>query len=210
MLNRKEKQWPFAYMVLIVLLISSFIFPAKGNAPADGPVNNKKNSQKLKVIGAIAKEFTRAKGFNTAICFLIDFSINSGRSRFFVFDLQKDSVVQEGLVTHGSCNTLFQYNARFSNEPGCGCSSSGRYKVGNKYSGIFGTAYKLLGLDSSNSHAYNRAIVLHAHSCVPDKECYPNQICNSQGCITVSPEFLKKLSTAIDSAKKPLLMWVFQ
>jgi len=92
---RKEKQWPFVYTILTVLLFSSFVFPANGNDPVNN-INGKKNIDKLKSIAATAKKITRAKGFDTSLCFLIDFSVNSGRNRFFVFDLQKDSVVQEG------------------------------------------------------------------------------------------------------------------
>ena len=37
-----------------------------------------------------------------------------------------------------------------------------------------------------NSNAYDRSIVLHANTCIPEQETHPDQICNSQGCTTVA------------------------
>jgi hypothetical protein len=165
---------------------------------------------KLKLIASQARDFVKQQRYNLSICFLVDLSLNSGLSRFFVFDLAKDSVVEKGLVAHGHCKELIQHSIKFSNDPGCNCSSAGRYKVSSKYAGRFGTAYKLIGLDSSNSNAYSRAIVLHGHSCIPDIESYPDPICRSEGCPTVSPAFLKNLSSRIDVSANPILLWVFQ
>lgn len=155
------------------------------------------------------KTYAARKGFSTDHCFLIDMSLSSGRNRFFIYDLKRDSVVAAGLVAHGSCNTLFLRKARFSNIPNCGCSSVGRYKVGYKYKGRFGKAYKLHGLDSTNSNAFKRAVVLHAYDCIPDREIYPLSACNSLGCPMVSYAFLDKASKVIDRARKPVLLWVY-
>ncbi len=157
-----------------------------------------------------AKQFCRANGYDTTTCFLLDLSIHNGRKRFFVCDMQRNSVINSGLVTHGHCRTRYLSNVLYSNKPGCGCSSAGKYRVGNFYKGRFGDAYKLHGLETSNSNAYSRFIVLHSHSCVPDKEIYPNQICNSEGCTTVSPVFLQQLEKIITSRKRPILLWVIQ
>jgi len=35
------------------------------------------------------------------------------------------------------------------------------------------------------------------------------EICQSNGCATVSPEFLKRLEPLIKEAGKPLLLWIF-
>lgn len=65
--------------------------------------------------------------------------------------------------------------------PGSGCTSLGKYKIGGAYQGQFGLAYKLYGLDSTNSNAYQRNVVLHAYDRVPDNEVY-KEICQSSGC----------------------------
>ncbi|HEY1112961.1 MAG TPA: murein L,D-transpeptidase catalytic domain family protein [Chitinophagaceae bacterium] len=164
---------------------------------------------KLKGRAREVKSYARRKGFSTEHCFLIDMSLPSGKNRFFIYDLKRDSVVAAGLVAHGSCNTVFLRNARFSNTPNCGCSSVGRYKVGYKYKGRFGRAYKLHGLDSTNSNAFRRAVVLHAYDCIPDREVYPLPACNSLGCPMVSYAFLDKAAKVIDRAKRPILLWVY-
>lgn len=157
-----------------------------------------------------AKQFAIAKKFDSTICFLIDMSEESGKKRFFIVDLQKDSVLNSGLVTHGSCGQRWLTGREYGNAVGCGCTSLGRYKVGSPYKGTFGLAYKLHGLDSSNSNAFKRYVVLHSHECVPDNELDPYPLCQSQGCPTVSPGFLKELATIIDKRSKPVLLWIYQ
>jgi hypothetical protein len=113
-----------------------------------------------------------------------------------------------GLVTHGRCNEWWLEGRKYSNTQGSGCTSLGRYKVGAAYQGRFGLAYKLHGLDSSNSNAFSRYVVLHAHTCVPQAETV-DEICQSDGCPTVSPLFLQRLSTFLDKKVSPTLLWVF-
>ena len=155
------------------------------------------------------KTYAREKGYSTNYCFLIDMSVNSGLKRFFVYDLNKNTVALSGLVAHGSCDQLFLENAKYSNNPGSGCTSTGLYKVGKRYYGQYGKSYRLYGLQNSNSNAFKRAVVLHGLECVPDEESYPKPICNSLGCPMVSISFLNKLSTLIDRSEKPLLLWVY-
>jgi L,D-transpeptidase catalytic domain len=175
-----------------------------------GMLNNSfKELSRLQEKAVSLKEFAGARGYNKEICFLADMSIPSGKNRFFVYDLQKDSILLQGLVAHGSCDRDFQVNTVFSNTTNSGCSSLGRYKVGAGYKGRFGLAYKLYGLDSSNSNAFERNIVLHAYDCVPEQETDPLPICNSRGCPMISPGFLNRLKPVIDHSKKPVLLWMF-
>jgi L,D-transpeptidase catalytic domain len=81
--------------------------------------------------------------------------------------------------------------------------------IGNGYRGRFGSAYKLYGLDSSNSNASKRAIVLHSYECVPEQEIYPLPVCNSRGCPMVSSKFLQKLKSYIESSDRPVLLSIF-
>jgi L,D-transpeptidase catalytic domain len=155
-----------------------------------------------------AKKFCTAHGFNNKTFFLADMHLHSGKKRLFVYDMKADSIVTASMVAHGACGYNFLQDAKFSNESGCGCSSLGKYKIGNKYNGRFGTAYKLYGLDSSNSNVFTRCIVLHSYYLVPDKETYPDPICNSLGCPMVSPNFLKELEIKIDKSSKPILLWI--
>ncbi|HWJ92234.1 MAG TPA: murein L,D-transpeptidase catalytic domain family protein [Flavisolibacter sp.] len=153
--------------------------------------------------------YAEKKGYSTRYCFLLDMSLQSGLKRFFVYDFTNNSVAFSGLVAHGSCDQMFLKEARFSNAMGSGCTSLGLYKVGFAYNGQYGKAYKLYGLQNTNCNAFDRAVVLHGYSCVPDEEIYPKPICNSSGCTMVSFAFLTKLSSIIDDSKKPILLWVY-
>jgi hypothetical protein len=164
--------------------------------------------KKVRSIAGEVKLYAENHHYNSRYCFLIDMKLPSGTKRFFVYDLKADSILIAGLVAHGYGNSSGS-GANFSNIPGSNSSSLGKYKIGNAYNGRFGLAFKLYGLDSSNSNAFNRFVVLHAHECVPAKEVAPQAICMSQGCPTVAPVFLNSLRAYLDNADKPILLRIF-
>ena len=154
--------------------------------------------------------YANQKGYSTKYCFLIDMSIASGRNRFFVYDLENNSVAYSGLVAHGCCNETFISHPKFSNSSNSGCSSLGKYKVGAFYNGKYGRSYRLYGLDNGNSNAFQRGVVIHGYDCVPDKEIYPMVLCNSLGCPMVSYSFFDRLSHIIEHSEKPILLWIYR
>lgn len=156
------------------------------------------------------KKFIQQHHFNSRFCFLIDMSKPSGNNRFFVYNLSGDSVEMQGLVAHGCCNTLFLRGRKYSNTNGSGCSSLGRYRIGEAYKGQYGHAYRLYGMDATNNNAYNRHVVLHSYDCVPDKEIAPQELCQSYGCPMVSPLFLSRLAKKLDASSKPVLLYIYQ
>jgi len=164
---------------------------------------------KLTEKASLLKKFATEKKYNQSICFLADMSLSSGKNRFFIYDISKDSIIATSLVAHGSGSNGFSLYPTFSNECESGCSSLGKYKIGQRYNGRFGTAYKLYGLDSTNSNAFKRNVVLHSYDCVPPQETYPYPICNSRGCAMVSPEFMKQLQVIINGNRQPILLWIF-
>jgi hypothetical protein len=164
--------------------------------------------EKLEHKAVAAKAFVQQKGYNDKICFLIDMSLPSGQNRFFIYNLKKDTVQTSGLVAHGNCFEYWLEGRRYSNVVGSGCTSLGKYKIGASYTGKFGFSYKLHGLDSSNNNAFERTVVLHSHSCIPETEV-SDEICQSNGCPTVSPTMLKELKATINSSKKPVLLWIY-
>ncbi len=206
---------------LIVLSTSCKIF-SKNKSRESSPQKDKTSSSSAGQNNSIERstsglgsrlnqaiKYVQQNGYSTEYCFLVDMGICSGKNRFFVYDFRKNTVALSGLVAHGNCNTHSLEQARFSNTPNCGCSSMGKYKVGNSYRGEFGKSYRLYGLDSSNSNAFKRAIVLHGFDPVPDQEIYPRALCNSFGCPMVSRSFLYKLCGIIDKSEKPILLWVY-
>ncbi|HEX7844352.1 MAG TPA: murein L,D-transpeptidase catalytic domain family protein [Chitinophagaceae bacterium] len=165
--------------------------------------------KKLQGKASEAGAFIRNNKYNSNICFLIDMSLPSGQNRFFVYDLIKDTIKNAGLVTHGNCNQYWLEGRKYGNTVGCGCSSLGKYKVGNPYTGKFGLAYKLYGLDKTNDNAFARFVVLHGHGCVPNTEI-TDDICQSNGCPTVSPSYLQYLKPIINASSKPVLLWIYE
>ncbi|SDD16688.1 murein L,D-transpeptidase catalytic domain-containing protein [Niabella drilacis] len=157
---------------------------------------------------AVIKTMIRNRHFNPDRVFLVNMRLPSSRKRFFVYDLNQDAVITSGLVTHGRCSERWLEGRRYSNEMGSRCTSLGHYRIGSSYQGTFGLAYKLYGLDSSNNKAFERFVVLHSHACVPENEV-DYEICQSDGCPTVSPAFLKQLQSIIDTSAKPILLSIY-
>lgn len=179
----------------------------KTTAGIDGPLTTDSVTLR-KNINALYKRAV-AGNFSTQYAVLTDLELHSGSKRMYLVKLSSKTVLKKALVTHGSSTTYLPNGQRlYSNVEGSLCSSLGMYRIGNAYQGSFGLAYKLYGLDAENSNAYARAIVLHSHSCVPDEET-EDPICQSWGCPTVSPAFLKILAGIIDVSQKPVLLYIF-
>lgn len=156
-----------------------------------------------------AKEYVVKRGFDEQYCFMIDMRIPSGKNRFFVYNLEEDSIEIAGLVAHGSGSDNGNDELTFSNIPNSHSTSLGRYKIGKSYEGLFGHSYKLYGLDKTNSKAYSRSVVMHAYTGVPNQEVWPASISLSEGCPTVSQDFLQKLKAYIDKADQPIMLWIY-
>jgi hypothetical protein len=152
------------------------------------------------------KKYIIHNGFNDSICFVINMAIPSGKPRFFVYNIKKDTTIKQGLVAHGSGSITNKGAFVFNNTPNSLASARGKYKIGVAYNGQFGLAYKLHGLDFTNNKAFERFIVLHSHECVPSETVYPQQICQSWGCPTVAPSFLLELQRIISASNKPILL----
>lgn len=164
-----------------------------------------------------ALAYCKEKKFNEDYYFLIDLSEHSGRNRFFVYDFKEKKVTDQNLVTHGSCDVPTDYDdkwekARYSNTDGSHCSSLGKYKIGARDYSSWGikVKYWLHGLETSNSNAKDRVVVLHSWDAVSDKEIYPNYSPLSWGCPAVSDNFMQKLDAKLQATKKPVLLWIVE
>lgn len=184
-------------------------FLRKGNlAFAEKPAPMGKPLIAGKYLAAV-KAFVNLRKYNREVCFFINMSLPSGSKRFFIYNLKKDSTIDAGLVTHGNCYQYWLEGRKYSNQVGSGCTSLGKYKIGKPYYGKFGLAYKLYGLDETNNRALERFVVMHAHACVPDEET-KEDICQSNGCPTVSPAFLQKLRAIVDQSSQPVLLYIYE
>jgi hypothetical protein len=148
-----------------------------------------------------AKEYTtKAKQQlkdSTDIIFYADLSRNRNDYRFFVLNIDDSVILDQGLCLSGKRDN--NGNAIFSNKIGSKCSSKGVYKIGQKYTGKFGKAFKLHGLDSTNSNAFTRCVVLHSYAGIPKSPTLVNVLGVSEGCPTVNPDFLENLAYYIEN-----------
>jgi len=203
--KKKEKKKP---LLLSKKKTATETPESRSNEPESS--KNDYSAPVLNILADKVNDYAAKNDFSTKYCFLIDMSLKSGRKRFFVYDLERSTVVYAGLVAHGSCNETFLSHPRFSNSPNCGCSSLGKYKVGELYTGKYGKSLRLYGLDNSNSNAYKRGVVIHGYDCVPDEEISPMVLCNSQGCPMVSYNFFDRLTRIAMQSEKPIVLWIYK
>jgi hypothetical protein len=175
----------------------------------DRVMSNSEVMGRLKEKASQAKDYVDNNGFDVSYCFMIDMRLPSGKNRFFVYNLLKDSLEAAGLVTHGKGSESETGSLVFSNTPNSFCTSLGKYKIGNSYNGNFGLSYKLMGMEKTNSRALDRAVVLHSYCGVPKEEVYPAPICVSEGCPAVSPAFFTQLKAYMDESAEPILLWIY-
>lgn len=155
------------------------------------------------------KNYIKGKNYNQDIAIFINFKIHSGKYRYFVYDLKNNKILQKAIVSHGSGSVIKNSDQlKFSNIENSYQSSLGKYEILNSYSGQFGKAYRLKGLDSTNSNAMNRAIVLHSFGCVPDIES-PNLACLSLGCPMLSVEAFKETAKYLDQSENSIILYTF-
>lgn len=197
------------FSVMVCIAMTMHLSPARAAEPVrtqskQSPVLTEVSKNRVEMLRGYATH----NGYSTRYGIFADMHLNSGQKRFYVIDLQNNVLITKALVTHGHCKEDKE-GVRFSNVAESNCSSEGKYSIGKSYYGIFGLAYKLHGLDETNSNAYARHIVLHAHECVYD-QTWPTEICESEGCPTVSPKVLQKLKRMVEAETKPILMWIYK
>lgn len=158
----------------------------------------------------IIKQFigTNSK-YNKELAFFIDMRVMSGKNRFIVYDLKNDKIVDQGLVAHGiGSETGNKEELKFSNTNSSFCTSLGKYSIGQNYVGKFGKAYKLYGLDATNSNAFARSIVLHKYDKVPYEE-QDKAIVRSLGCPMVNEIYYERIQKLIDNSKRNIILDIY-
>ena len=157
------------------------------------------------------KDFAKKNTYNQEIAFMIDYSVHSGKNRFFVVNLKTDSIIYKALVCHGSCKDKQvndnDFATEFSNKSGSLCTTLGMSLIAQRAYSTWGSNYKywLDGLEEGNKNMRSRVVVLHSWEGVPDEEIYPKPLALSWGCPTVSIDFLATLDGVLKENKKVLL-----
>jgi len=199
-------------LIVIGLLFTSFKIFDKIKTENSSKISVLNDSTKEKLefqVKQIRKVIQANPKYNKEIAFFVDMKIPSGKNRFFVYDLKKEAIIDQGLVAHGSgSETGIQGKLKFSNTNNSLATSLGKYYISNSYIGRFGKAYKLYGLDKTNSNAFGRAIVLHKYFDVPYEE-QTEYICNSYGCPMVNEKYFKRIEKIIDNSKTNILLVIY-
>lgn len=100
---------------------------------------------------------------------IIDFTQHSGQKRFYMIN-RNTGLVEAFPVAHGTASDPDKdgYAQYFSNVPNSKMSSVGSYIINERYVGKHGPSLRLDGLETTNSNARDRAIVLHPANYVKD------------------------------------------
>ena len=200
----------------VVLLCAIALFRIIGNSL---PNDIETKAQEL-------KEYCVKNRYNTNVGVLVDYSVHSGRTRFVVWDFNDNKVLLKSICAQGCGKGSNQGKDVFSNEIGSLCSSLGHYKIGKerRMNSIKGRpALNLTGLDSTNSNAIVRGILIHPVH-LPSSSIYPFPIPSkvyrvfgraiirpySEGCVTIPFDKYKETVKILDEDKgKPVILWVY-
>ena len=144
-----------------------------------------------RVLEIARREVARAgaKVWRRDIAGIADFARSSALPRFHFANLE-DGTVRSFLVAHGKGSDLEHdgWLKSFSNQPGSEATSRGGYLTCEWYTGKYGTSIRLVGLDGDNSHALDRAIVMHPAKYVDAAMAAQwGKIGRSEGCFAMSP-----------------------
>ncbi|MGZ3693001.1 MAG: murein L,D-transpeptidase catalytic domain-containing protein [Bdellovibrionota bacterium] len=117
---------------------------------------------------------------------IVDFSKRSSEKRFFIFDLRKSRVIPLH-TTHGTNSDPTNQGIAtvFSNTEDSLQSSLGFFLTLDSYEGLNGYSLRLRGIESSNSNAEKRGIVIHSAPYVSEDL---GRAGRSWGCLALDPK----------------------
>lgn len=156
--------------------------------------------------------YCERREYNTDYYALVDFSIPSGKRRFFIYDLKNGKRVLSSYCMHGSGKGNTAAEPIFSNEFGSKCSCLGRFIMVGKGSSKKKNSIRLRGLDKTNSMAETRGILIHSARKVTlfhGQSKYIPLGSESYGCFTVSSECATKMMRIYENStsKRPVLIY---
>ena len=149
-------------------------------------------------------EYCRREGYNTRVALFVDLSRHSGRRRFVAWDMVRMVSIFTSPVSHGSGSEMSHVRsayARFSNEDGSHLSSLGRAVVAERYEGRYGVAYRLDGLDATNTNLRSRCVVLHGWEHTTSYPIWPRATVGSFGCPVLSRRMMARVDELLRREK---------
>lgn len=166
--------------------------------------------------------YCEENGYSTEYCFLTDFSKPSGIKRFYVYSFKDNKIIDKSLCAHGlgKCDNVFEticknfkttFKPTFSNVKNSCYSCLGKFKVGTltpMSKPYFKEGYQLHGLDSTNSNAKDRSILIHRGNLGFETfplPCLPV----SKGCFAVSNSMMEHIKDIKKQSDKPILLYAY-
>jgi hypothetical protein len=136
--------------------------------------------------------------FDRPVLTVIDYSLPASEPRLWVIDMQSNRLLKRELVAHGE-GSGSRMAVSFSNDPGSHQSSLGLFRTEGTYTGRYGYALRLAGLEPDiNDRALERAIVLHGSPDVgPSAIARWGTIGLSWGCPMVSQDAAPEIIDSI-------------
>ena len=137
------------------------------------------------------REISRAGSrlWRTDVAAIADFGRPSSLPRLHFVNMESGTV-RSFLVAHGRGSDPEHdgWLKQFSNTPGSEATSRGAYMTAEWYNGKYGTSIRLVGMDSDNCNALDRAIVMHpAWYVAPTMVEKWGKIGRSEGCFAMAP-----------------------
>ena len=212
-MNKKYISYCLIVLLLIVCIpLVHIIYERKMKPMYKNYINDKEWYGKVDCENlSQVRDYCKLRGYSTDYYILVDFSIPSGKKRFFIYDLQNGKRVMSSYCMHGSGKGNTDAKPKFSNEPGSGCSSLGRYVMVGK-GRKFKNSIRLRGLDKNNSRALARGILIHSARKVTrfsgERDYIPIGS-ESRGCFTVSRDCMAKVMEIYrgSSKRSPVMIY---
>ena len=154
------------------------------------------------------REYCLKEGYNTSVALFVDASRHSGRRRFVVWCFERNAPMFVCPVSLGSGakeSHVRSAHAEFSNNEGSHLSSLGRALVAERYEGRYGVAYRLDGLEESNSNLRPRCVVLHGWEHTTSYPIWPRATVGSFGCPVLSRRRMEQVDRLLRDEERVVL-----
>jgi hypothetical protein len=143
-----------------------------------------------KILEVAKRQVERAGSalWRSDIAAIADYGLHSSQPRLHFANLEAGTV-KSFLVAHGlgSDPEHTGWLQSFSNQVGSNATSRGAYLTCEWYTGKYGTSIRLVGLDSDDSNALPRAIVMHPATYVSEEHIERwGVLGRSNGCVAMS------------------------
>lgn len=157
-------------------------------------------------------DFCQKGGYNTQVALMMDLKRHSGRRRFVVWDFQQKKALYSFPASHGSGSASSHVRSAYaecSNVDGSHLSSLGKCLVAERYEGHYGVAYRLDGLQESNSALRARNVVLHGWQYTTSLPIFPLPTVGSWGCPVLSRRAMRIVDEILQREEK-VVLWLYK